>query len=49
MPEGISSCKKNNEKELLKSVLDSNNSDSSVASLYKEPSKDSKFYGRISF
>lgn len=45
MAEGISSCKKNNEKELLKSILDSNESSSGASSLYKEPSKDSKFYG----
>lgn len=43
MSEGISSCKKNNEQELLKSILEENAS--VEASLYKEPSKDSKFYG----
>lgn len=47
MAEGIStSCKKNNEEELLRSILDSNNDSSSDgAPLYKTPSEDSKFYG----
>lgn len=45
MSEGISSCKKNNEDELLKSILDSNTDTLSSASLYKTPSEDSKFYG----
>ena len=45
MAEGISSCKKNNEEELLKSILSSNTDDASSASLYEEPAKDSKFYG----
>jgi hypothetical protein len=43
MSEGISSCKKNNEDELLKSILDSNAESS--AQLYTPPGPDSKFYG----
>jgi hypothetical protein len=43
MSEGISTCKKNNEDELLKSIL--NSSAESSASLYTPPGPDSKFYG----
>jgi len=43
MSEGISSCKKNNEDELLESILDS--SAESSAQLYTPPGPDSKFYG----
>ena len=44
MSEGISSCKKNNEEELLKSILTTSDELSSTG-LYEEPAKDSKFYG----
>lgn len=46
MSEGIStSCKKNNEDELLKNILDNSNSSFGNTPLYKTPSEDSKFYG----
>lgn len=43
MAEGIGTCKKNNEDELLQSIEET--LEQSVSSLYKTPSENSKFYG----
>ena len=43
MSEGIGTCKKNNEKELLQTIEES--LEKSTSSLYKTPSENSKFYG----
>jgi hypothetical protein len=43
MAEGIGTCKKNNEKELLQTIQES--LEESTTSLYKTPSENSKFYG----
>ena len=43
MAEGIGTCKKNNEEELLQTIQES--LEESTSSLYKTPSENSKFYG----
>jgi hypothetical protein len=43
MAEGIGTCKKNNEEELLQTIEES--LEKSTSSLYKTPSENSKFYG----
>ena len=45
MAEGIGTCKKNNEQELLQSIGKTIEESSNSSSLYKTPSENSKFYG----